>query len=254
MYTPLTEFSYFSILPAELRIKIWLLSFHQRRLIEIRTGDYPANIEYITNAKGNKTSDIRWVTKCPPPSALSVCREARHLALKFWTLRFALLAGGDEVIYINLALDTIYVNFKYIQFLPILLKDIQSFNDTNCGVRSLALAKEFFGSYNMRILGHKGAMLRGLDMLTLVIKEEEEYPYACLDKWEEGCILVVPETEEELKQWEETARSARRLLFESAQGRLIKADLCVAAIRRGKDASCLGNEDQNNNLEGPLRL
>lgn len=235
------NFTIFASLPAELRLQIWHLSFHYPRVIEIRTDDYPSNIDYIQNAQGNRVSDIRWVTKCPPPAALSVCRESRREALKVWTLRFELLASGDEVIYINPLLDTIYVNLKWFELVGILLNDIRAFDEAKRGVRSLALGISFFWSNQLWISDPGRFPTADLGSLTLVIEGERE-PY--WSEWDESCAFVRPTTDQEIRSWEERGMAARDVLHRAMKEKDQLLDFKIVAIRRGAEARALDDEDR----------
>jgi hypothetical protein len=246
----LTEFSFFSTLPTELRLKIWPLTFLAPRLIEIRTDDHPSNIGYIPTQHGSKISDVRWVTKCPPLSALSVCRESRSEALKVFTLRFELLASGPEVIYINPLLDTIYANFKWSNFLPMLLDDIRVFDEEGRGVRLLALSMSFFWG-NYPALLHGDLPMDRLDGLTLVIEGVQESYW---EEWDRDCALAPPVTEEELRLWEESGRRAGGYFYTAMHGRDVSPVFSVLTIRRGDAARGLNEDDRKYYvLEGPMR-
>jgi hypothetical protein len=182
MSKPLREFHLFPQLPIELRLKIWPLAFHEPRVLEIRTADFPGNIRYISIAASRKVSDIRWVTKTPPPAALSICREARKEALKVYTLRIRLLASGGEVIYINPELDVVYANFKWEVLLQLFQDDVKAFDDEGSGVRSLALTSYMFFYGNFK--GYK------LDRLIYVDEEEDQEPFWA--DWDGDCTLVTP--------------------------------------------------------------
>lgn len=82
---PLKELHLFTMLPSELRIKIWHFAMKQRRLIEIESGpDYS-----IPTGFGNGTH--HWCRVCPrsrqPPVLMHVCHESREEAEKVYKLR-----------------------------------------------------------------------------------------------------------------------------------------------------------------------
>lgn len=79
---PLTNFHAFGNLPPELRIKIWRLSF------------LPRVVELHPTATAVRDDDGReqqhWQSGCSNPAALSVCSEAREIALKHFRIAYPL--------------------------------------------------------------------------------------------------------------------------------------------------------------------
>ncbi|KAK4463056.1 hypothetical protein QBC42DRAFT_305149 [Cladorrhinum samala] len=85
-HQPLQEFHYFPLLPPELRLKIWKLSFLPRT-VELHTrrthyADWP---EHHGGAP-------RWKSSSRNPAALSVCIESRLAAQEFYTAALPLVA------------------------------------------------------------------------------------------------------------------------------------------------------------------
>ncbi|KAK0620018.1 hypothetical protein B0T14DRAFT_407567, partial [Immersiella caudata] len=86
------SFTLFSQLPAELRLQIWTLSCHPR-VVEVR---YSPALD-------------RCLTPTPPPSILSVCREARQEALfSVYVLTFGTKTHAPRT-YFSPALDVLYL-------------------------------------------------------------------------------------------------------------------------------------------------
>jgi hypothetical protein len=275
MSAPFTEFTLFPLLPTEIRLKIWSLAFQYARLIEIRTLDHPSNIVYTSNALGNKVSDIEWETRSAPPAALSVCQESRQEALRVWRIKFVPASysmfsgsgggggggGGDrrtgvEVqrpIYINPVLDTIYINLKWAELLPILLDDIRAFDDVDGrGSQSLALNIGFFCGNSHFVLSNEARFIGPeLQRLTLVVEDGESY----WAEWDRSCAFVAPATTQEMQDWETWGRRARGLLDQEMQARGKNGpELKIVAIRRGDEARTLDDEDKEHCiLQEPMR-
>jgi hypothetical protein len=98
---PLTSFTVFPDLPAELRIKIWRFSFPGPRLVSLRLHDEDDPLK----SSCRSSAEI--------PVALSVCYESRVEAQKQYKLSFARIAGVDEVlepqIYFDFDRDTLFI-------------------------------------------------------------------------------------------------------------------------------------------------
>lgn len=80
---PAASFHLFGDLPAELRIKIWHLSFLPR-VIEL----HPTRPNYARDTGRQQ----QWQSGCSNPAALSVCSEARQLALGHFRIAYPLAA------------------------------------------------------------------------------------------------------------------------------------------------------------------
>ncbi|KAF8863606.1 hypothetical protein BDZ45DRAFT_105548 [Acephala macrosclerotiorum] len=111
---PLLEFTRFSELPTELRLKIWgHASFVQRNInvwiktlgeLQVRTR---SNFNYITN---RSFESHEFITNSDPPPVLSVCHESRAVGLTHYQLTF-----GTSYQFFNLKITTtprIHVNWN----------------------------------------------------------------------------------------------------------------------------------------------
>ncbi|KAL2127975.1 hypothetical protein VTI74DRAFT_9912 [Chaetomium olivicolor] len=109
-------FPYFPLLPAELRLKIWHMSFLPR-VVELHT----RGAHYADDDRHGGTP--KWQSKSRNPAALSVSAEARAAALEFYTVALPLaappsrsqvperpgdlLSDSDRVLYLNLEQDMV---------------------------------------------------------------------------------------------------------------------------------------------------
>lgn len=80
---PLTNFHAFGNLPPELRIKIWRLSFLPR-VVEL----HPTTT--AVQDDDSEQQQQQWQSGCSNPAALSVCSEAREIALKHFRIAYPL--------------------------------------------------------------------------------------------------------------------------------------------------------------------
>lgn len=189
-------FQLFPNFPAEIRLKIWEFYTWYPRVVEIRTYDHPSNIGFWTNDQGNSVSDLRWVTKTPPPPALSVCRELRVEAKKIWSFRFQLHpGGGGEIIHINPILDTIYTHVgRWPELIPSLLRDLQSFSTPQCRILHFAC-----NIHSFPYIPGIAPMLANLDTLLCVV-DPQRGTYNWFDEWKDSnCIFVAAQTNKECK-------------------------------------------------------
>lgn len=111
------RFDKFSLLPAELRCKIWRKAMEIPRLIELEWGP---NLSEIT---GVRQGNHQWRRVCPrsrqPPAVFHVNRESRHEALSVYSLRSFHLAIRDSPTIIE----------RYIYFNDV---DILYFGENTC--------------------------------------------------------------------------------------------------------------------------
>ncbi|KAI4862079.1 hypothetical protein F4820DRAFT_36954 [Hypoxylon rubiginosum] len=84
----LAEFPSFPLLPAELRIKIWNASFEPRVVELHKTPD----VSVVDNTPKLGFGPSPWLSNCSNPAALSICSEARELALKHFAVPLAVFA------------------------------------------------------------------------------------------------------------------------------------------------------------------
>ncbi|XXH00100.1 Putative ATP-dependent RNA helicase ucp12 [Hypoxylon texense] len=103
---PLTEFKYFSLLPAELRIEIWHASF-RNRVVELHRMPVTYRDE---NGRRTGSGLSPWQSHSSNPAALSTCAESRELAQKYFALPLSVSApkpkGGSG----ELCRRTLYLN------------------------------------------------------------------------------------------------------------------------------------------------
>ncbi|KAK4442738.1 hypothetical protein QBC34DRAFT_224233 [Podospora aff. communis PSN243] len=110
---PLDTFPLFPLLPAELRLKIWSLSFLPRAIELHAQRTHYADSDRYTGTSGTP----RWQSQSRNPAALSVNAEARSAALEFYTIALPLCAprnehpgntrDGDRLLYLNPEEDTV---------------------------------------------------------------------------------------------------------------------------------------------------
>jgi hypothetical protein len=245
----LRQFYLFPQLPTEIRLKIWPLTLCEPRIVEIRTSDYPANFELISFSQNKRVSDINWVTKAPPPAALSVCRESRSEALKVYTLRIQLLAnklagpGWCEVIYLNPEIDVVYANFKWEKLLKVFLNDVRVFDDARRGVWWLALSAKFFWMHEWSLTD---GQLTGQELGGLILVDEGEILEPYWTEWDGDCVFVAPDSED-LEGWEKRLTDDGGPYGEVPRARLPPIEF--RTIRRGDTARALirklGDEERH---------
>lgn len=198
MSNVLTAFTIFLKLPTELRLKIWQFTFRHPRIIEFRPKSRSNQIRKVPFPynNGRTVSELDWLTKCPPQPGISVCRESRQEALKFWTVRFPLRAGSDWVIYMNLHQDIVFLPDLYNAHLE-LVGDIYAYDTTDCGVRLLAM--DLHNVLNMdrwnELKTKLPLMAPALEWLYLVIDDTLGGIHG--RKWEPDCTFVAPRTDHE---------------------------------------------------------
>ncbi|KAK2596604.1 hypothetical protein N8I77_013485 [Diaporthe amygdali] len=85
----LTNFHIFGYLPAELRVKIWILSFLSR-VVELHP-TWPNNVVVRDDGRQHQ-----WQSGCNNPAALSVCSEAREIALGHFRIAYPLISITNQ--------------------------------------------------------------------------------------------------------------------------------------------------------------
>jgi hypothetical protein len=102
------SFTLFPQLPAELRIKIWVLSLPDPRIVALNYSHAPFDPSYRTL----RDQAMRGCTSPTAiPSILHTSREARHEALLFYNLSFN-IHHGTAKIFFNPAIDVLYFGPK----------------------------------------------------------------------------------------------------------------------------------------------
>jgi hypothetical protein len=216
-------------------------------VIEIRTDDYPANIEYLPTGHGTECSDICWETKSPPPPALLVCQESREEALKVYNIAFELQPFGSQIIYINAEFDIVFPFIdKWTEMLEILLEDIRAFDPSGRGARRLALEIALFAAHYSPSFGNptkqRITAAHRLDEVIVIVGASPEV-------WAGDYVLVTPSTDAELYLWEEKAETARECFENAMRGRYTQARLSMLAFReRGQI-----EDVASGSLQGPKR-
>jgi len=87
----LTDFHRFPDLPAELRCKIWTHASFIPRNIDIWTSDFGHQINIPTQGEEDPVEEFtvwKYCSRASAPALLSVCRESRVEALKYYKLDF----------------------------------------------------------------------------------------------------------------------------------------------------------------------
>lgn len=87
---PLTNFHLFGNLPTELRFKIWHMSFLPR-VVEL----HPTWLNHAA-AVQDDGSQQQWQSGCNNPAALSVCSEARQMALEHFRIAYPLASKPTQ--------------------------------------------------------------------------------------------------------------------------------------------------------------
>jgi len=88
-------------LPAELRPRVWKYTCCVTRNVDIWVNPIYINIH---EDGGSRSRPYQFVSKCPPPAVLHVCKESRTEGLKHYTLDFS---STIEITAFNLALFTV---------------------------------------------------------------------------------------------------------------------------------------------------
>lgn len=191
------KFHLFPLLPAELRLKIWHLSF-EPRVVELhaRRSHYAADFKH--------GGVDHWQSGCTNPAALSACVEARAAALAHYAVRLPLAAADDpfcdragntpadlhRVLYVSPAVDTVVI-LGELDFdrLNSLLSDFRRRDGgEGAGLRHLAVSARW--TYHagvgatMRLFAR--TMFRDLDEMVVFMFDERNPP----DDWVGGvCSL-----------------------------------------------------------------
>lgn len=157
----LQTFPLFSLLPSELRAKIWHLTYSPRVV----------SIAYNPESR-------RCVSPTPPPIALSINREARYETLRFYAPWFATSNARAAGIPFNASLDTLYFPRHRAMGYDDTLRDFRTFlaNPSELdGVKRLALdsvdigVKRPWESYDKAVLIKS---VPNVDSLFLVVRLE----------------------------------------------------------------------------------
>lgn len=200
--TTLTKFPLFPRLPIALRLRIYAFSLLYPRILHLRTPYFPASIRYTPSphpalsALGLCYSDISWTTFTPPPPLLSVSHEAREVALSNYTLKFALLEAGPEIIYLNPVRDTIFAHMPptWAWVLKLLLEDLRAFDGEHMGrgIRRLIISHQMLREY-------RADMFQGLGEVVVIVQGARRWEAEEVEK----VFLAVPERNDEVMRAEQ---------------------------------------------------
>lgn len=140
---PITEFTNFGQLPAELHLKIWKLNLPGPRMIEVKPG-----------------SRSKYVGTNDPITNLAVCRDSRYEALKVYELAFPSNLSPAQI-YVNFAIDRIFLGVRILIDTSGRLAPLA---DSFARIRFLALNKVAAQQLNL----HSLKCLPNLQELTLI--------------------------------------------------------------------------------------
>lgn len=193
---PLANFHAFGNLPPELRIKIWRLSFLPR-VVEL----HPTWPKHVAAVYDDGLEQQQWQSGCNNPAALSVCSEAREIALKHFRIAYPLASpvpgttsNGKaslrrRILYISPEYDTVALlgptNFTK---LPNLLDSFCVADVKGKGISSLALSTNEQGNDEYVATTFGGTIFRDLEQLILFTYGENLPPSEwigrddCMDK------------------------------------------------------------------------
>lgn len=188
---PLTNFHKFGDLPTELRIKIWHLSFLSR-VVELHSAwaTYNAVVH-------DESQQQQWQSGCNNPAALSVCLEAREMALEHFRIAFPLASITNQreteidtyttildekaslrqrVLYISPEHDTVALLDNDFIKLSKLLNWFRDADRKGLGINSLALSTSGQAYDESVTTDFDRRILRDLDHLTLFTYSESLPP------------------------------------------------------------------------------
>lgn len=184
---PLTNFHAFGNLPPELRIKIWRLSFLPR-VVEL----HHTSSNHVATARddGSQEQQQQWQSGCNNPAALSVCAEAREIALEHFRIAYPLASPVSSTIFngkARLRRRVLYISPEYDTVALLGLTDsvklstlLDSFCDADRkgkGVSILALSTSGQGNDESVTTNFDTTILRDLEQLILFTYDESLPPY-----------------------------------------------------------------------------
>lgn len=182
---PLTNFHAFGNLPPELRIKIWHLSFLPR-VVEL----HPTWPDHATSVNDDGSQKQQWQSGCSNPAALSVCLEAREIALEHFRIAYPLAspvsgttlngkAGlRQRTLYISPEYDTVaLLGLTDYTKLPYLLGSFCDANLKGKGIGSLALSTSGHGNDESVTGNFDATILKDLEQLILFTYDELLPPF-----------------------------------------------------------------------------
>jgi hypothetical protein len=159
-------FPFFARLPAELQCKIWLAAIPSSRIVDII---------YSQN-------EDRYVSKCPPPSILSVCRASREVAIPYY--QKLKLGDNSTPMLFNFTTDKLYFSVP----MPAQSEPCIGFVETlsTCPSRHL-LRSVLVDTFAFDVLAHAGlliilAEMDELEEIGLVTNYKDAYKHGLLWK------------------------------------------------------------------------
>lgn len=185
---PLSTFHAFGNLPPELRIKIWRLTFLPR-VVEL----HPTWSNHAADVHENGRQEQQWQSGCSNSAALSVCLEAREIALEHFRIAFPLtsvttqkeapLSGTISNGRTGLRRRTLYISPEH-DVVALLGQDTGSTGLSNLldscrdadlkrvGIGSLALSTSGKGNDESATTNFDPTILKDLDQLILFTYDE----------------------------------------------------------------------------------
>lgn len=176
----LTNFHAFGNLPPELRIKIWHMSFLPR-VVEL----HPTWPNHATSVNDDGRQQQQWQSGCSNPAALSVCLEAREIALKHFRIAYPLASpipgtmfNGNSglrrrILYISPEYDTVaLLGLTDFTMLSTLLDSFCDADLKGNGISSLALSTSGQGNDESVTTNFDPTILKDLEQLVLFTYNE----------------------------------------------------------------------------------
>jgi hypothetical protein len=134
--TPLNNFTLFSQLPTELRLKIWRTHLLRPRLVRISTIDFVKKLHFVPNALGNPSSNIQWYTTNRLPVLMRVCHESRDETLRFYRVHLSheQRTFYFSPVYLNPEWDVLLLNCTHDAFpMDVFLSDVMAYDPKGVG-------------------------------------------------------------------------------------------------------------------------
>lgn len=204
---PLTNFHAFGNLPPELRIKIWHLSFLPR-VVELHP-TWPNHDAAGGDDSRQQEQQHQWQSGCSNPAALSVCSEAREIALKHFRIAYSLASPFSGTSFIDeptFRRRTLYISPEYDTvallgpFNCIKLSNLlDSFRDADLkgkGISNLALSTAGQGSDESVTSNFDTTILKDLEQLILFTYGELLPP----PKWSAGSAGIDEQLQESARK------------------------------------------------------
>lgn len=225
-------FRFFPLLPAELRIRVWELSF-EPRVVELHT----RRLHYADDFRHG--GHIYWHSQCANPAALSVSLEAREVALARYSVAVPLAVApqgrgrevaGDSVadlhhrLYLDPASDTVALLGELdLSLLRSLFEVVRQADPTGRGVRRLGVSAACFKHQGLLSMYAK-TVFRDIDELVLFMYVWPMPP----ERWSQGlCVLEDCADKDFFRRWEMTVGKH----FKTPDGQWLKVGKANREIR-----------------------